>query len=359
MKVLIASDAREEQRHWQTITGSIEGCEAWIFATSAETLAWCESGGKADLAIIDCRLPGPNGLELIHRLRAVKALGAIPIFMITAAGNEQLRRQAFEAGVIDFAVRPIDWAEYTIRVRNILALRESHNEQSETADWLAQQVRHATEQLMERERQVICRLARLAEYRDPETGLHTTRVGRFAQLICLELGLNQTVVDSISVAAPLHDVGKIALPDYILLKTGKLTKAEFELTKQHTVIGYELLNDDSSLLRTAAQIALSHHEHFDGAGYPYGLKGDDIPLAGRVCAVADAFDVLTSTRPHKPASTIDHAVHEIRRCRAHQFDPLVVDAFEARLGDIIEIRKQYADEPARETRQPGKLWVAR
>lgn len=328
------------------MAGSIEGCEARAFATGAEALAWCESGGKPDLVIVDCHLPGAKELEFIERLRTVKALGIFPILMISGVANDHVRRKAFEAGVIDFAVRPVDRSEYAIRVRNILALRELHNDQAETADWLAQQVRHATEHLMERERQVICRLARLAEYRDPETGLHTTRVGRFAHLICLQLGLRQAVVNSISVAAPLHDVGKIALPDHILLKTGKLTKAEFELTKKHTLIGFELLNDENSgLLRTAAQIALSHHEHFDGAGYPYGLKGNAIPLAGRICAVADAFDVLTSMRPHKPASSIDKAVHEIRRCRGHQFDPLVVAAFEARLDDIIEIRTQCADQP--------------
>jgi putative two-component system response regulator len=347
MKLLIVDDAQSRRRHYQRLVSQIEDCQTRVFANAPDALAWCESGGKPDLAIVACQLPGVSGLKFLERLHALKSHEKIPILMISAVGDAVLRQRAFEAGAIDFVVQPVDWSEYAARIRNVLALRELHNEHSETADWLAEQVRHATEHLMERERQVICRMARLAEYRDPETGLHTTRVGRFAHLMCQQLELRQDLVDSIFVAAPLHDVGKIALPDYLLMKTGKLTPAEFELTKQHTLIGYELLHDESSpLLKTAAQIALSHHEHFDGAGYPHGLKGDAIPLAGRICAVADAFDVLTSTRPHRPASSIDEAVHEVRRCRGTQFDPRVVDAFAARLDDIIATRKRYADTPS-------------
>jgi response regulator RpfG family c-di-GMP phosphodiesterase len=344
MKLLIVDGAQLNRRHLESMLRDIENCETVALASAEDALAWCESGGKPDLAVVSYELSGMNGLELVARIHALNGVGRIPTLMVSATDDKALRLCAFETGVIDFLTHPVDRAEFTSRVKNILALRVSYNEQSETADWLAQQVREATEHLMERERQVICRLARVAEYRDPETGLHTARVGHFSNLISKALRLKSNVAETIFLTAPLHDVGKIALPDYLLSKTGKLTPAEFELTKQHTLFGHELLYDQSSaLLSTAAQIAISHHERFDGAGYPHGLKGEAIPLSGRICAVADSFDVLTSTRPYKPASSVGEAVAEIQRCRGQQFDPKVVDAFASALDEIKKIRERYAD----------------
>lgn len=217
-----------------------------------------------------------------------------------------------------------------MRVRNLIETRVLHLELRENNEILEDRVKERTAALEEARLQVLLRLARAAEYRDDDTGQHTRRVGRSAARIARALGLSESEVSSIRIAAPLHDVGKIGVPDSILLNTKRLSEAEFEVMKTHCVIGAKLLrSDDVPLLDLAAEIALSHHERWDGAGYPHGLVGADIPLPGRIVAVADAFDALTHSRPYKEAWSFDEAMTEITDLAGVAYDPDVVDAFEA------------------------------
>jgi len=347
MKLLIVDDALLNRRHYEIMANDIEDCEIIAFDCAEKALGWCDSGGRPDFVVTDHVLPGMSGIDFLQRIRELPSLGGVPTIMISASEDKDVRRKAFAAGVLDFIAQPVDHFEFPQRIRNFLMLRRRFVDESSTADWLAAQVRSATAQLLERERQVVGRLARIAEYRDPETGLHAARVGSIAKVIAERLGLSKDEVEAIFLTAPLHDVGKISVPDYILLKTGKLTQLEFEIMKQHTIVGYELLRDDTStLLNTAATIALAHHERFDGTGYPKGLAGDAIPLPGRICAIADTFDVLTSWRPYRPALSIDDAIAEIRRCKGTQLDPRVVGAFDAAIEQVVAVKERMTDSPS-------------
>lgn len=345
MKILITDGAEANRKKYRSMTGDIEGCEPFAFSSAEEALAWCASGGVPDILLINHSLPGMNGLELLRRVREQTANEA-PAIVIGSSDAKAIRREAFSLGA-DFVTSPVDLQELASRVKNMAARTERYKQEAETADWLAAQVKRATAELIERERKIIYRLARIAEYRDPESALHPVRVSQYARLLALTQNLRPNIIDSIFAGSPLHDVGNVAIPDYILLKQGKLTTLEFETMKQHTLVGYELLKDDaSSLLNTAATMALTHHERFDGTGYPNGLKGEDIPMAGRICALADTFDVLTSQRPYKPAFDTNKAMTEIMSCRGTQFDPKLVDAFKAALPEVLRIKEQFADADA-------------
>ncbi|MDQ6781569.1 MAG: response regulator [Candidatus Eremiobacteraeota bacterium] len=344
MKILIIDGAEANCKRYQSMIADVADCETVVFTNAEDALAWCAQGGEPDLLLINHKLPSMNGLEFLRRVRETKGINDVPAIMFGAADTQAVRREAFALGAIDFISLPADTEELQIRIKHVAARSERFKQESETADWLAAQVKRATAELIERERKIIYRLARIAEYRDPESALHPVRVSQYARLIALTQNLRPNVIESIFAGSPLHDVGNVAIPDHILLKQGKLTTLEFDTMKQHTLVGYELLKDDaSSLLNTAATIALTHHERYDGAGYPNGLKGDDIPLAGRICALADSFDVLTSQRPYKPAFDTTKALAEIMSCRGTQFDPLLVDAFKSVLPEVLRIKEQFAD----------------
>jgi len=344
MKVLIIDGVDADRKNYQSMMSGVEDCETIPFSSAEEALEWCTAGGVPDMLVINHSLPGMSGLELMRRVRDMKPSREVPALMIGPADAKPIRREAFALGAIDFVSTPVDMSELQTRIRNIAARTERYKQESETADWLAAQVKRATAELIERERKIIYRLARIAEYRDPESALHPVRVSQYARLIALTQNLRPNVIESIFAGSPLHDVGNVAIPDYILLKRGKLTTLEFETMKQHTLVGYDLLKDEAStLLNTAATIALTHHERFDGTGYPKGLKGEEIPLAGRICALADTFDVLTSQRPYKPAFDTTKALTEIMNCRGSQFDPKLVDAFKSVLPEVLRIKEQFAD----------------
>jgi putative two-component system response regulator len=228
----------------------------------------------------------------------------------------------------------------------MLAIRRSHLLLTDRAAMLAAEVRQATAKIVAREREVIYRLSRAAEYRDPETGAHIMRMTHYSALIARRLGWDDEAVESILQAAPMHDIGKLGTPDYILLKPAHLTAGEFEIMKLHTVVGAEILKDSASpMLRMAAEIAVGHHEKFDGSGYPNGLVGEAIPLTARIVAVADVFDALTSTRPYKTGWETGRAVALLKSGRGRHFDPVCVDAFLADLDAILAIRDRFQDPP--------------
>ncbi|MDP5240937.1 response regulator [Uliginosibacterium sp. 31-16] len=327
----------------QSLVKRLEAHDCSVFSDPELGLAWCLDN-EPDLIIVDYMMPRLDGLEFIRRCRATPALRERPILMVTAAADKEVRYAALEAGATDFLTKPIDKHEFIPRVRNMLALRAAMAASTHRADELAIAVRQATEEIYQRERETIMRLARAAEFRDPETGAHILRMAHYSATIARHLGLPEETVSLLLSAAPMHDVGKLGTPDHILLKPGRLTPEEMAIMRQHAVIGYEILcNSSSPMLQIAAEIALSHHEKYDGSGYPAGKSGEDIPLMGRIVAVADVFDALTSDRPYKQAWTLEQACEYLRAGRGTHFDPVCVDLFLEHWEEVLDIHSRYQD----------------
>ena len=282
---------------------------------------------RPDLILLDLHMPHMDGLQVLDTLREIAEATYLPIVILSGDLTPEARRDALSRGAKDFVNKPFQPDELLLRIKTLLETRFLYLEIQSQNQLLEAKVRERTRELVEAQIEIIERLAIAAEFRDDNTGQHTQRVGQMSALLARQLGLPDAQVSLIARAAPLHDVGKIGVPDTILLKIGKLTPTEFELVKQHTVIGARILSGGKfPLLRLAEDIAYSHHERWDGEGYA-GLRRTDIPLAGRIVAVADVFDALTQQRPYKPAWPIGEAIAEIDRQRERQFDPGVVDAF--------------------------------
>lgn len=343
MNVVIVDDTQINVTLMQALVNRIDGCKPICFTESAAGLAWCLTN-QPDLVIVDYMMPSPDGIEFIQRLRADPSKAELPILMVTADHEKEVRYRALETGANDFLTKPVDRIEFTSRVKNMLAIRKSHLALTDRAAWLAEEVGKATAEIREREREAVFRLARAAEFRDPETGAHIQRMAHYSKLIAAQLGLDQAQQDLILEAAPMHDVGKLGTPDLILLKPGKLTPEEFAVMKQHAAIGWEILKGSAApTLQTAAEIAHTHHEKYDGSGYPRGLAGEQIPLFGRIVALADVFDALTSARPYKPAWEFDKAWAFIAEGRGTHFDPGCTDAFLGLKQAVLQIREQFRD----------------
>jgi putative two-component system response regulator len=278
------------------------------------------AASRPRLIVLDLELPDGDGVDLLATLAPwVAADPPLPVIAVAPAGAADSRRRARAAGARDFLAKPLDPTEVSARVQNVLAAAQ-----------LATQGGAMGEELQQTRLESVIRLARLAEYRDDATYEHPQRVGRTAALLAEKLGLAPDVVQSIRHAAPLHDVGKVGVPDRILLKPGRLTSAEFDLMKSHTLIGADILSVSSwPVLQMAEEIAVSHHERWDGTGYPDGRTEEDIPMSGRIVIVADNFDALTHSRPYAAAWDADKAAAEIRRQSGQHFDPQVVDAFDS------------------------------
>ncbi|MDP1527010.1 MAG: response regulator [Rhodocyclaceae bacterium] len=343
MNVVIVDDTQINVTLMQALVNRIDGCKPVCFTDSAAGLAWCLTN-QPDLVIVDYMMPAPDGIEFIQRLRAEPDKAELPILMVTADHEKEVRYRALETGANDFLTKPVDRIEFTSRVKNMLAIRRSHLALTDRAAWLAEEVGKATAEIREREREAVFRLARAAEFRDPETGAHIQRMAHYSKLIAAQLGLDRAQQDLILEAAPMHDVGKLGTPDMILLKPGKLTPEEFAVMKQHATIGWEILKGSAApTLQVAAEIAHTHHEKYDGSGYPRGLAGEQIPLFGRIVAIADVFDALTSARPYKAAWELDRAWAFIAEGRGTHFDPVCTDAFLAVQKAVIAVRDQFRD----------------
>ena len=342
MKVAIIDDAQMNVTLLQHLVRKLPGCEPVCFTDPVDALEWCVVN-EPDLVIVDYMMPVLNGTDLVQRFRASHP--DIPVLMITANHETALRHEALKIGVTDFLTKPIDNIEFLARAKNMLALRGSHKKLANHAAWLADEVRQATETIVAREQEAIFCLSRAAEYRDPETGGHILRMAHYSQHIARCMGLSVAQQDLLLAAAPMHDVGKVGTPDMILLKPGKLTDAEFVIMKQHAFIGFEILSSGaSSLMQVAAEIAHTHHEKFDGSGYPSALVGEAIPLFGRIVAVADVFDALTSERPYKKAWTIEQATQLLVDSKGTHFDPACVDAFLSDWDEVLKIKQRFLDD---------------
>ena len=343
-KVLIIDDSDINLTLIKALVLKLGECEPILFENPLKALEWCQEN-VPDLVIVDYMMPEMDGLKFISAFRALHGRDEIPVLMITANDQKDIRYEALIGGANDFLIKPIDRVEFSARARNMLSLRTGQKFLADRAKHLATLVEERTSDIREREKELIFRMSRAAEFRDPETGAHIQRMAHYAQIIARGLDLGEAMQKLVLQAAPMHDVGKIGIPDYILLKPGKLTHEEFEVMKGHARIGHELLKDSGSeILRAGAEVAISHHEKFDGSGYPQGLKGSQIPLLGRIVAVADVFDALTSERPYKRAWSLEDACRFLEEGRGKHFDPLCVEAFLAGWDDILEIRQRFRDE---------------
>jgi response regulator RpfG family c-di-GMP phosphodiesterase len=344
VKVLIVDDSDINLAVYRGMLSRVEDIEIVSHTSPVHALKWA-SEHSADVVVVDYHMPELDGLSFIERLRAMPKSERSLIVMVTADAELDVRHRALEKGAHDFLTKPIDRVEFTARMRNLLALARNQRYLADRALWLNEEVARATAGLVDREIETILRLTRAAEFRDDATGMHVIRVGHMCAVLARKIGLPEEEAQTLLLAAPMHDIGKVATPDAILLKPGPLSAEEFEVMKRHTIDGYEILKDSKSvMLQCAAEIALTHHERFDGQGYPRGLKGNDIPLSGRLCSVVDVFDALTSVRPYKAAWSIEKAVEALDTGAGTQFDPEIIGFFQASLPEIREIKNRFSDE---------------
>jgi len=299
---------------------------------------------RPDLILLDINMPHLDGYQVLEQINALKDELMPPVVVLTAQNSRELLLKALSLGARDFITKPFDLNELLLRVRNLLDVHLAHQLMYEQKSTLETMVQQRTEELHSTRLQVVQRLGMAAEYRDEETGNHILRMSHICALLAEAVGWDEAQCDLILNASPMHDIGKIGIPDAILLKPGKLEPDEWEIMKSHATIGAKLLSgDESELFRMSQEIALSHHEKWDGSGYPSGLKGEEIPLSGRIAALADVFDALTSERPYKKAWSIEAALELIQENSGKHFDPNLVEVFEPNLPQILEVRARFSD----------------
>ena len=323
---------------------------------------------QPDVVLLDIMMPHVSGLDIL-RARQNKLVDKFTPFIILSASSDiETRREALKLGATEFLNKPVDPNELTPRVRNALLVKSHQRHLTDHAHALEEEVRRRTAQIERSRQQIISCLARAAEQRDNDTGEHVVRVGKYAAIVADELGFDREYCTNIELAAQLHDVGKIGIPDSILLSSGKLTPEEFAIMKKHCNIGYRIIepmaldegrqamqfeplqegkekseSNVPNLMALASSIAKTHHEKWDGSGYPNGLKGEQIPIEGRITAVADVFDALCSARPYKPAFPDQKCFEIMESSGGSHFDPACVTAFFARINEILDVRDKYAD----------------
>ena len=320
---------------------------------------------RPDVLLLDVNMPSVDGIEILRKVREEPQFRHLPVLILTANTDEQIKLTCLELGATDFLLKPVDPMDLTPRVRNSLQAKSFQDRLQHHATELELKVEQRTRELEASRREVVYCLARAAELRDNDTGNHVIRVGRFAGIIAKAMGLPEWFVRDIEMAAQLHDVGKIAIPDAILLKPGKLEPEEFEIIQNHVKFGHQIiqphagqdarlmrrhveygsdmLRNGSALMRLAASIAQTHHERYDGTGYPLGLAADDIPLEGRITAVADVFDALSAERPYKKAMPREKCFSILEEGRGTHFDPDVLDAFFASTKEIVRVQLDFMD----------------
>jgi len=322
---------------------------------------------QPDVILSDIHMPEVSGLDILRARQKNAKLTSIPVLILSGSSGDEVMREALELGATDFLAKPVDPYALSLRVQNALIVKRHHDHLASYALDLEEQVSRRVKQLEDSREQIVHCLARAAEYRDNETGEHIIRVGKYCRVIAEELGFPEKYCREIELGAQLHDVGKIGIPDSILLNPGRLTSEEFDVMKTHCGVGLEIMEPlsqqdgervrshassggfimesvDSPMLQLAASIARTHHEKWDGTGYPGKLAGEAIPIEGRICCVADVFDALCSERPYKPKFPLKKCLEIMLSERGTRFDPKVLDAFFARFAEIEEIRQTYNDQ---------------
>lgn len=333
IKILVVEDNRTNRMLICKLIERTGDCIALPFASPLEvaeglpTLAF-------DMAIVDYKMPGMSGIELIGLIRSNPSSADKPIVMVTAENEADLRLAALQAGAVEFLTKPIHPVDFMVRIRNLARLCKVQRKLADKEAWLREEVAAATEELRRREEEIIHRLTLAAGYKDEDTAAHTKRMARMCGAMARELGLDPDTCRDIELAAPMHDIGKVGIRDDVLLKRGLLDEQEMQHMRDHARIGGDILAGSScDLLRLASVLATTHHERWDGTGYPNHLKGTEIPIAGRIAAVADVFDALISARPYKRAWSREEAIAYIAEQAGRQFDPACVEAF---LGVVAE-----------------------
>ena len=361
-----------------------EGFTNFVTVEDSRTAMQVIQRESPDVVLLDIMMPNVTGLDLLLERQKDPSLTLVPFIILGANAENRIKREALALGATDLLSKPVDASDLTVRVQNLLMVKRHHDHLANYATELEEQVRARTKQIDRSREQIIHCLARAAEYRDNETGEHVIRVGKYCAVIAEELGFGSNYCRQIELAAQLHDVGKIGIPDSVLLNPGKLNRAEFDIMKKHCNLGCQIMEPlaehesmrirqdpnvgflmedvDSPMLELAAIIARTHHEKWDGTGYPNGLHGDQIPIEGRICCCADVFDALSSERPYKPKFELQKSLEIMISERGTRFDPIVLDAFLKRLKDIEQIRRTYNDEDSlsrilhrRQNTQPVEL----
>jgi len=342
--VIIVDDLFSSRLLLAEIVRQIDGkLNLELFDTPSRALEFARNN-RVDMVLTDYKLPEFDGIELIKQLRALPHCIDVPMVVITVVDDRQVRYQALDAGATDFLTKPLDEHETRARCANLLDLRRHKIVLADQARVLQYQVDKSVSEIHERELETLSKLAKAGEFRDKTTGNHLTRMARYSGLIAQHMGLGAETVHVLQVAAPMHDIGKIGIPDSVLLKDGPLTKEETTTMRDHPRIGYDILKGSpSKYLSMGAIIALGHHEKYDGTGYPTGLHGDDIPIVARIVAVADVFDALVTERPYKHAWALDEGIAYLKGQRGKHFDPKCVDAFLADPSKVRGIWEELGD----------------
>ena len=319
------------------------------------------TGNEIDLMLLDIMMPGMDGFEVIRRVRQGTKTRLLPIILVTALRETEDRIKGIEAGCDDFISKPVDKMELFARVRSLLKVKDYNDLMLNYRKELESEVTARTEQLKQALERIktasldtIYRLSVASEYKDKDTGAHIKRMSRYSVAVARRMGLDENTIETILYSAPMHDLGKIGIPDQILMKPAILDPAEWKIMKMHTVIGAKILQgSDAEFIKSGESIALSHHEKWDGSGYPNGVKGQEIPIAGRIVAIADVFDALTSKRPYKEPFTIEKSLAIVKEGRGTHFDPDVVDAFFDIQEEILNIKKQYNEDNQKSIELPN------
>ena len=341
MNIFLIDDSISMIFAFERAINSIADCQIHSFQEPIKALEKLEAI-VPDLVLVDYEMPAMNGIEVIRAIRANHQSATVPVIMITSTMSPHIKLAAIEAGATEFLHKPFDETELRIRVQNLLNIRSAQLALAEQAAELNRKYEDAMARINRREEEIIWRLSNAIGIRDGDTGSHIDRVSYIAGMIAEELGLEQELCRMIFLASPLHDVGKLGVPDSILLKPGKLTAQEFREMQKHTELGAQILGGSSSkLIQIAETIAANHHEKWDGTGYPKGLKGSDIPIEARIVAVADVLDALCSDRPYKSAWPLDAAFAEILNASGKHFDPACVAAFCRRWPEIRQTFTSY------------------
>lgn len=306
-----------------------------------KTVATCNEF-HPDVLILDLLMPQLDGFQVMEQLHGFREEHHLPILAIADDKSSDIRIRALQCGATDYLSKPFENIEIFIHIRNMIELSILHHQIATQNKLLELKVNERTKELRYTQYDIIRRLAAAAEFRDGDTGIHIIRMSQFAMKLGEALGLSAEECDLLHHASPLHDVGKIGIPDNILLKPGKLTPEEFEIMKTHTTIGAKILaGSDSPVMKMAEVIAMTHHERWDGKGYPNGIRGDEIPFVGQICSVCDVFDALTSERPYKKAWGFDETVAEIKKMSGFNFNPKIVECFMTILPAIKTIQAKF------------------
>lgn len=342
MNVLIVDDQTSQRTMLRHLVDDISPeIKVTDFSDPVHALLWSQKE-LPDLVILDYRMPKMDGLEFARRFRRPLSQRDVPIILVTVVGDEPVRQAALEAGVIDFLVKPVRPRELRQRCKNLLELRQRQQSLKSRAHSLERLLLSGMREIEHREHDLLQRLAKAANWRAGADPFHVERISRYSGLLAEGLGLSDDVVRLIEQAAPLLDIGNIRIPDGIFSKPDTLSESEVEVMRQHTLLGHEVLAESrSAFVQMAAEIALNHHERWDGSGYPQGLVGEAIPLSARVVAVADVLDALTTTRPHRPAMRIGMALDKLKAESGRLFDPQVIRILMAKESDVLLVHRSF------------------